>query len=712
MFICLQVFLLVVVKSVFGDTESLDGTQNYVKDSKEIRSAEERSASSGGRRGAEYTPREKDEYNLSLEEGQESPLDGATDAATRYTSVSVESGHQRSMQYKTTRPSKVYTKTYRQAAGSNYKPYRTSKLVEKQKSSSLEPFIPAVHPSVMRNLLKQEPQTFADSQQRQPQEAEQGPSNWEVSSNSDTRFGKKAVGFSLQRDHGGRRGVYDINKTPIYVPNRVNVQNPSSDSSFNVGYSIGFGNGQPHSIRADFNDPSTNVRHGNALSVPLSYQDTPANLHFNGRDTFWKNMGSGVEISQSVDVNPNTYQSYNSEPASDHKIQPSSPVTPQPSYSSDGLDHGFDDYPTPGRYSFDHNHALQQSNYFDISNAIDPATNKPYSVEKLNQITKESFGDPFSKSLFSSFTDTMTIPYFESSPRQSKPSHVEYSKESSASSHQTHSGNRQGKFNPYKHDNLRYERPFSDGSVNSQSSVTYHPKPVAIDFSKSLSSSSKEASPPNFPLKAISTMNTHQISITNHDNNLGFPGFPITPHMHTPASKIPHSGMIQAILVPVNAPVTPPFSYPMGGVPIVGSGYSPYLGHPIGMIRIPEPVGPPAFHGSSEMQNLETNSQSGSRPDEHSSMESAPPRQVHSHYTIVKHIKEQPAEPSQYHVQKASYPLRTDDNHSKIKLKQMFSTEAPAYVTTYPSPHFSQPISTNPHLPRLHGPSVIIVKRT
>lgn len=696
--LCLfQVVLLWAVLYVSADPAVVGKEDKHDQEQHDaLDSAQGRSRTTTARKGTHYEPEKEEDFNLSLEEGRETVDDVASDAATSYSSMVLAPGEERPVRYKTVRvrPSKAYTNVYRHRGESDYKSHKNSKQVDNQESPSAESTIHGIHPSLMRSLLKKEPQTFTDTQQSQSDESNKKSSSWQVTTNSGRGSG--------YRDSNDQQVAFDITKRPIYVPNRVRVHAPSSDSSFNVGYSIGFGNGQAQPLPGDVKIPTTsNNPRGKTLSVPISYQNTPVNIHFDNKHTFWKNMGSGVEMSQSVDLDPRPFQSFSSESSNDNGLS-QSPVAQQPSVYTD--DTPSDDPTTGGgaRFSFDHEHAMRQSNAFDFSNAIGPNTNSPYSEDRPSQIStqEETISDePYSTPEFPTFPDVVSPQFYESTPRQSRPSHVELSKGFSHSSRLVHNTDRPAKPKGYKPEVPSYERPsFPD----IQSPVNHHPTPKALDFRKSLPTPHPAAQA--YPSKATSSSSTHQIIATNHNSDAGYSGD------SRAAAKLPPTGMIQAILVPV-APQNPhPFPYPVG-MPIVGGGYVPFLGQPLGMVRIPEPVRvAPQFHPVGNEHYLE-------HQVEFPEMESPPVQKVHSHYTLVKHTQEQMAQPSQYSFPNAAYPPKAEKGHKIVKLTRVLSTEAPSYlagVTSFPalySPHSHYPSPHHQH-PRMHGQPMIIVKRS
>ncbi|XP_014260533.1 uncharacterized protein LOC106673090 [Cimex lectularius] len=124
-----------------------------------------------------------------------------------------------------------------------------------------------------------------------------------------------------------------------------------SPSSFNVGYSIGFG--QPISDDVVFGKPKD------------------VKLHINGQKSVWKQLNEGVEMSQDLEKKkPLLYRIPDSKQRG---------ASPQISVLKNGGSSVFymnnkipdiNNIPTEGKGTFDHNHALTQSNVFDFSNAM------------------------------------------------------------------------------------------------------------------------------------------------------------------------------------------------------------------------------------------------------------------------------------------------------------------------------------------------------
>ncbi|CAH0393205.1 unnamed protein product [Bemisia tabaci] len=180
---------------------------------------------------------------------------------------------------------------------------------------------------------------------------------------------------------------------------------PSTDSSFNVGYSIGVSNSQdPRNSRMLFkiNQPSE-IHAQPAYSSPLqrppsqtpapsssrrpefspeiitgkpeaSNQPEPYRYELVGDDTVWKHLTPNVEMSLSTTARP--HYSHDSLPKpqnTNHNVVPTNGHTTPSSadgqafYYYTGNKGGGD---KPGPSSFDHNHALGQSNNFDFSNAM------------------------------------------------------------------------------------------------------------------------------------------------------------------------------------------------------------------------------------------------------------------------------------------------------------------------------------------------------
>ncbi|KAG8297960.1 hypothetical protein J6590_025177 [Homalodisca vitripennis] len=703
----------------------------------------------------------------------EQPIeDSATDASSSYSTMVLHSRPERqkvssNSHYQTTRkkPLKNYPKGVRhngRKSPLNQKQHKNIKQADppphynqqQPTPSSIaqgDPFVQAVHPAIMQKLLKQQPQTFDDPQQKESEELSQVPSDWpghEDKSNINTdhqSFNPHKPRTNLQQGIESSGAGHDVINRPIYVPNRVSVQNPSSDSLFNVGYSIGFGNGIFQRPKAGLVDPPVGVRQGKGISHPISYQNTPVNLHIDGMNSVWKNMGSGVEISHNVNTNYKTVKPLRDETENDQNEKHSGSVLHQPIFVKEGIDQSFNSVSTIGRNSFDHNHALQHSNSFDFSNAINPATNQPYSSpEGLVQFVGQphpSYEDSFPKQTVPTSIETKQPhpSYSESFLKHPYPTYVEpqtHQKQETYNPVQSHftKPDNGGKF---KYDDLKYETPKyerpgygSDSPVpfRPQNSISFSPKPKAIDFSKVPLTNLKQS---YTAYKPFLNGDVNYNSQDNFGNSFGFHGLQGLPQYYNPPIKSPHGGMVQAILVPVNTPA-PSFSYPIN-IPVMGSGYSPYIGHPLGMISVPESSQGerPAIKSGYEP----TNAESYSPPDAQQFLSAykKTPKQLHSHNSVVKHQPESnnPSEPSQFSqfhrskhaIHRAEEP---EDPHHPINYKRVFTTEAPDHSTSevkshsspiysHPSDYVSSPSShypVNSHHPRIYRrPPMILVKR-
>lgn len=136
----------------------------------------------------------------------------------------------------------------------------------------------------------------------------------------------------------------------------------SKSQNFKVGYSIGFGGdeivlGKPKDVR----------------------------LHVNGRNTVWKTLTNGVEMSTELDKKKPM--------AEDSAVKASDSVLKNDVYYMNNykLDTSV---PTAGRNSFDHAQALTGSNVFDFTNAVDPGWYQQQPVELDMTGLYQSFGYP------------------------------------------------------------------------------------------------------------------------------------------------------------------------------------------------------------------------------------------------------------------------------------------------------------------------------
>lgn len=613
------------------------------------------------------------------------------------------------MHYQTLRkkPTKPRQKVHRQVnreTSSNYKspkskpadpPPHNTNVHAPSTPAPGDPFVHAVHPSIMQNLLKQQPQTFDVPQEKETEQYEQGPTTWQSQGELQNSNGQGLKSFhsdfGSQGHVDGQQENYDVSKRPIYVPNRVSVQSPSSDTSFNVGYSIGFGNGLAQPPRIGIVQPPVNLRHGKQLSLPASYQNIPVNVHIDGKNSVWKNMGSGVEMSHTVGSKYESPNPASNGDSSDRHVYSSGSVINQPIFFREGFDHNFHSIPTSGRNNFDHNHALQQSNSFDFSNAIDPMTHHSYSTEqKSNQFSSSlqpSFAESFSKQPASSFTESFSkhphSSYSETFTKQLKPSSLRNQHNYEGSnvespqythaviSQNDHSESTEGKESKYEKPNLSTGL-FGPGRT--PNSLNLNLKQKLSDFSKGNPGVAKSS----YSFKTFGNSNNGLNSINDEmfGNSFGFQSSPAIPSIYSHPGKIAHPGMVQAILVPVNSP-PPSLSYPLG-MPLLGNGYSPYFGQPVGMVRIPEPVGVNNLPSKEEYESTAYNTNTQEENKQHNYQQS-PVKVVQTHYA-TRHQKVE-AQDSQHHLTRPnSHPRLGDVPERSPKFKRVYSTEAPDHA--------------------------------
>lgn len=128
-------------------------------------------------------------------------------------------------------------------------------------------------------------------------------------------------------------------------PKVLKTKNKSKGQTFKVGYSMSFGGGNDDVV----------------VGKPKDVR-----LHVNGKNSVWKSLTNGVEMSQELDkkkptalrLEDNSYRASDNVLKNDvYYIQDFQPDTT---------------IPTSGRTSFDHSQALTHSNSFDFSNAMEP----------------------------------------------------------------------------------------------------------------------------------------------------------------------------------------------------------------------------------------------------------------------------------------------------------------------------------------------------
>ncbi|XP_054264004.1 uncharacterized protein LOC128987269 [Macrosteles quadrilineatus] len=649
------------------------------------------------------TPRQRQHPRISPQVQDDTQEDSNVDASSYRTVVLHDTqAHQRyqNVQKKPTKPRQKVRQVHRETQ--NYKSFKNPKLADPppQTSNVLatpapDQFVHAVHPSIMQNLLKQQPQTFDVPQEKETDNYEQ-QINW---NNQEQPQNVGMNGFHsnyVPQGNAGQQDSHDIAKRPIYVPNRVSVHSPSSDTSFNVGYSIGFGSGFAQHPKMGIVQPPVNTRHGKQLALPVSYQNVPVNVHVNGKNTVWKNMGSGVEMSHEVGLGSKVeYQNIGSSDGNDRHVYSTGSVINQPIFFREGFDQNFNTLSTSGRNNFDHNHALQQSNSFDFSNAIDPMANNQYSTEqKTNQLfshVQPSFAESFSKQPVPSFTESFEknahSAYSDTFPKQTKasyvrgqPNHKSPKVESSQYTHTILNTNNypinEGKYERPKHEKSPYHSSLQS-AVRIPNSINLLTKPKT-DFTKSDPGGAKSS----YSFKTFS--NTGQnVNDENFGNNFGFQNTPVLQPMYNPG-KMPPPGMVQAFLVPVNSQ-NPGLSYPVG-MPLLSNGYSPYFGHPVGMVRIPDSTGvnvPQKEEFESSPYNVNSNSEQS-----HQSYLKSPVKLVQTHYG-ARHQKEEATDP-QIHLTRPNSHPRIGDVDRSPKFNRVYSADS-----TDHAPFRSQVSSSN-----------------
>lgn len=668
----------------------------------------------------------------------EDQAESMTDSASSYNPMVFHSNQEQrrpsslGLQYKNIRakPVKMYTKSirqgFRETSSPNLKQYKLIKnedpppppaAQQQAVAQSGDHFAHSVHPSIMQKLLKQQPQTFDVTPEKE--DYDQGA-------------------FSVAQDTSNEQGHFEVKKKPIYVPNRVSIQNPSSDSSFNVGYSIGFGGGFQRP-KSGFVDPPINYRQGKGISYASSYQNTPVNVHFDGKNSVWKNMGSGVEMSFNVDSDTRTPTQYSFAEPNEAPEYSSNQGQSQPIYSKESFDQSFNNFAVPGRSTFDHNHALQQSNSFDFSNAIDPSTNSHVSAEPVsNYVSKQyplTYSDYFPKQAYSSFAETFPkqahTSYSETFPKSIYPSVVSTPQPEKEPIHQTfsHNDDERNKLEGFRYEPSGFERPGSHLSpmpVKVTNSLSIIPKAKAVDFSK------------NYPFKAGYNIKSfpgssfNQIHEDLYGNSYGLPGIQVIPQIYNHGGR-PSSpeGMVQAFLVPVNTHV-PSYHHPIG-MPVVGGGYPQLFGQHYSLLKMPHEMPPE----SSVKEDYETQDSDEEVPQENQQVPMNYPKPTpmkigHHHFSPAKYQKQKGLESSLYHSSRSPpYSYRSEGpsevSHT-VKYKRLLTTEAPSFSssaikshsTTSSTKHPSEftvstpsPFPGNSHHPRLYrnGSSMIIVKR-
>lgn len=714
----LQVLTTLAVLAVSADTQqAAEGAGGLRYGQRVVRPAEEGTDDAVGQGGeSEYSPHDTRSKRTN---GQRIQQQEPSEGASSYSSVIMHNQQQpmspTNLQYKNIRGKavkgrpKAVRQNFREPMVPSYKQYKPIRqgdqphlpLTQSQQQQAQVPseqFIEEVHPSVMQQLMKQQPQTFDVPSPKESEDYDPAQSD----------------------DNGAReeprQSNHDISKRPIYVPNRVSVQNPSGDSSFNVGYSIGFGNGFAHRPKSGVVEPPVSYRQSKGIPYPTSYQSIPVNVHVDGKNSVWKNMGSGVEMSHNLDSEPkhmNTFSSDNN----DYSRYSSGSVINQPIYFRENLD-----VPTEGRNTFDHNYALQQSNPFDFSNAIDPAKDLPLSTEQVSdeEESQSSYPESYPKQAFPTYFESFSKPthptHSGSFMKPSHPSFVDFVQQRERGNQPPQSvsvASSSGdgpNYDGYKFDSPSFERPSFVPNRIPQFRVS-HPvtlvgKPKPIDFFRSSPINGKQA-------YNIKTFGSNDYNSNNADlgNNFEFSSIPMAQQIYDPSAKAAPLGMVQAILVPVNTPI-PSYSH-QPGVPIMGSGYSPYLGQPIGYVNVPQDVEEHPPHRE-EFDHSESETDGPSEAQELSPYFKKPPvKMVRSHYS-GKHPK---METKYQLLHRPTQPQLQQDLRHSMKYKRVFATESPDLSSTELKPQSLNPsadmsVATS-HPPRQYrSRPILIVKRS
>lgn len=722
----LQVLTTLAALAVSADTQqAAEGADGHRYGQRVVRPAEEGADDAGDQVGEiEYSPQH--DTRSKRTNGQRIQQEDPSELASSYSSVIMHNQEQpmsqTNLQYKDIRGKavkgrpKAVRQNFREPMVPSYKQYKPIRqgeqphlpLTQSQQQQAQVPseqFIEEVHPSVMQRLMKQQPQTF------------------------DNPSPKDNVDYDpAQSDDNGareesRQSNHDISKRPIYVPNRVSVQNPSGDSSFNVGYSIGFGNGFASRPKLGVVDPPISYRQSKGIPYPTSYQSTPVNVHVDGKNSVWKNMGSGVEMSHNLDSEPKHVNTYNNnDDSNDYSRYSSGSVINQPIYFRENFD-----VPTEGRNTFDHNYALQQSNPFDFSNAIDPAKDLPLSTEQVSddEESQFSYAESYPKqafpTYFESFPKPTHPPHSASFMKSSHPSFVDLSQQRERGNQPPHSvsvasSSDRPSYDGYKVDSSSFERPSFVPNRMSQFRVS-HPvtlvgKPKPIDFFRSSPINGKQA----YNIKTFVSNDFNSNNADLHGGNFEYSSMPMPQQIYDPSAKAAPMGMVQAILVPVNTPI-PSYSH-QPGVPIMGNGYSPYLGQPIGYVNVPQNVEEHPPHRE-EFDHSESETDGPSEAQELSPYFKKPPvKMVRSHYS-GKHPKME----TKYQLHRPTQPrLRLEEQQDlrhSMKYKRVFATESPDISSsevnpqslTSHSPSADMSVATS-HPPRQYrSRPILIVKR-
>lgn len=139
-------------------------------------------------------------------------------------------------------------------------------------------------------------------------------------------------------------------KSAYSYPSKKKFKSADSPTTFNVGYSIGFGG-----------PPSDDV----ILGKP---KDAGLKIHVNGEKSIWKQLNNGVEMSHSVDkAKPIQFRIPNTSPRPKINVLKNGGSSV---YYMNNNSPDIDTIPTAGKSTFDHNQALTRLTQFDFSNAV------------------------------------------------------------------------------------------------------------------------------------------------------------------------------------------------------------------------------------------------------------------------------------------------------------------------------------------------------
>lgn len=221
---------------------------------------------------------------------------------------------------------------------------------------------PGMTHDLMNALLSQQPQTF-DYGYKSPSRSDNdnGINN---NNNHDSHVRPEPTRPSRKSQKKYRNQI----QSDATEKSKKRANNKNRDS-FNVGYSIGFGS--PTTSTATENPMIHRGPNEVVLGKPKS-RGSNYKLHVNGENSVWKEIHPGVEMSEDTVKNtplslaiPEKTHYYQDEP----EIGLLSGHPGQSVYYINGLQQDYN-VPTTGQATFDHAHALGQSNTFDFSNAV------------------------------------------------------------------------------------------------------------------------------------------------------------------------------------------------------------------------------------------------------------------------------------------------------------------------------------------------------